>query len=264
MNASRKQKEPPARITRIMEILAQDRNRTNLLRNYEQWALACMVRKVPAHISPNMLTATGLSGGVIILLSFILAANIDRHYLLLALAGFVISWLGDSLDGRLAYYRNKPRKWYGFALDITIDWISIILIGCGYIIYTEGLWELLGYGFIVMYAWEMITALIRYKITGKYSIDSGIVGPTEVRIIVSLILIAEVILPGSLGYSSIAACIILLHLNIHDTSELLKAADDLDRKSAEPVGRDDLRHQQEDRGNYSGGMGNRNQKKIRK
>lgn len=261
MCASRNQKVPPARITRIMEILAQDRKRTNLLRKYEQRALAYLVQKVPSSVSPDMLTAFGLAGGVTVFLSFILAAYFDRCYLLIAVAGFAVSWLGDSLDGRLAYYRNKPRKWYGFALDITIDWISIVLIGCGYIIYTEGNWELLGYGFIVMYAWEMIIALMRYKITGQYSIDSGIMGPTEVRIIVSLILITEAFIPGSVKYSSMAACVVLLILNLHDTNRLLKAADLLDNKSRKAEHPDGVQDQRVDDPDYFGTTGSSDQLK---
>jgi hypothetical protein len=41
------------------------------------------------------------------------------------------------MDGRLAYYRNRPKKLYGFTLDITIDWIGIILIGVGFIVYAK-------------------------------------------------------------------------------------------------------------------------------
>ena len=66
-----------------------------------------------------------------------MAAYWDRLYLLLR-ARLIINWFGDSLDGRLAYYRNKPRKWYGFSLDITVDWFTTLLIGAGYAIYTSG------------------------------------------------------------------------------------------------------------------------------
>jgi phosphatidylserine synthase len=149
---------------------------------------------------------------------------------LLGVLGFIISWFGDSLDGRVAYYRNKPRKLYGFALDITMDWISIIIIGYGYIVYSEGIWELLGYGFVVMYGWEMIIALMKYKITGKYSIDSGIFGPTEVRIIISAIMVAEVLLPGSLIYSAGIIVLILFFTNIADTRKLLLVSDSMDKK----------------------------------
>lgn len=213
----------------LIKSVFSDRARTNLLKKYEQEAIAWLVQRIPPSITSNALTGIGFFGSVIVAASFVLAGYFSKYYLLLSVPGFMISWFGDSLDGRLAYYRNIPRKRYGFALDITIDWISIILIGFGYIIYAEGAWELFGYGFVVMYGWEMIIALMRYKITEKYSIDSGIVGPTEVRIVIAAIMAAEVFLPGSLQFSAGIVVIILFFVNIGDTRKLLKIADEIDK-----------------------------------
>lgn len=214
----------------VIKSVFNDRARTNLLRKYEQEVIAYLVQHMPRFITSNILTGIGFFGNIIVAASFILAAYFSKTYLLLGLLGFIISWFGDSLDGRLAYFRNKPRKNYGFALDITIDWISIIIIGYGYIIYAEGIWELFGFGFVVMYGWEMIIALMRYRITGMYSIDSGIFGPTEVRIGIGASMVAEVLLPGSLKYSACVVVIILFFVNIGDTRNLLRVADEIDKK----------------------------------
>ena len=214
----------------VLRNVFSDRARTNLLKGQEEMAISWLVKRIPSFITSNMLTGIGFFGNMIVSASFILAAQLSRTFLLLGLVGFAISWFGDSLDGRLAYYRNKPRKKYGFTLDITIDWISIILIGFGYIIYAEGPWKMLGYGFVVLYGWEIIIALIRLYITGKYSIDSGKMGPTEVRIIIGLIMIAEVLLPGSLNYSALVVVIALFLVNVIDTRRLLRVADDIDKK----------------------------------
>jgi phosphatidylglycerophosphate synthase len=230
MNLIQAISELPLKTREALDSLFQDRTRTNLLRKYEQWTIAYFVQRIPAWISSNMLTGLGFFGNVVVLLSLILASYLHRSYLLLSVLGFAINWFGDSLDGRLAYFRNKPRKLYGFTLDITIDWIGIILIGCGYIVYAKGIWELLGYGFIAMYGWEMIIALMRYRLTGKYNIDSGKFGPTEVRIVISLILIAEVIVQDSIIYSSIVVVVIMFFVNIFDTRKLLKLADEMDKK----------------------------------
>lgn len=214
----------------LIKSVFRDRERTNLLKKQEQKAIIWLVQRMPSGITSNMLTGIGLFGNIIVAGSFILAACFNRAYLFLGLLGFIVSWFGDSLDGRLAYYRNKPRKNYGFTLDITIDWISIMLIGFGYIIYAEGIWKLFGYGFVVMYGWEMILALIRYRITGKYVIDLGLMGPTEVRIIISAIMIAEVFLPGSLVYSASLVVIVLFVVNIIDTRKSLRVAEQIDQK----------------------------------
>lgn len=214
----------------VLKTIFADRARTNLLKKQEQMAITWLVKRIPPFITSNMLTGIGFFGNMIVAGSFILAEYFSRLFLLLGLIGFFISWFGDSLDGRLAYFRNIPRKNYGFTLDITIDWMSIILIGFGYMFYADGAWVLLGYGFVVFYGWEMIIALIRYKITGKYSIDSGKLGPTEVRIAVGLIMIAEVLLPGSLNYSACFVVVVLFIVNVTDTTRLIRVADEIDRQ----------------------------------
>ena len=217
----------------ILKIISQDRGRTNLLKKYEQRTIAFLVQRIPSWISSDMLTGIGFFGSFIILLSFILATYFNVAYLLLGVFGFMVCWFGDSLDGRIAYYRNKQRKWYGFALDITADWIGIVLMGWGFVIYIESDWEILGFCFVVLYGWEMLTTLLRYKITNTYSIDSGLFGPTEVRIVISLILILEVVMKGSILYSASIACVLLFISNVIDTNKLLKLADVRDNEERE-------------------------------
>lgn len=215
-------------INKVIELISADRERTNILRKSEQKALAFLVQRIPSWISSDMLTGIGFGGNILTFLSFLLAAYIGTPYLLLGVLGYAISWFGDSLDGRIAYYRHKERKWYGFSLDITVDWLGVILMGLGFVVYAKGPWEIVGFGFVVLYGWEMITTSVRYKVTGKYSIDSGLFGPTEVRIIISLILIGEVLFKGSIQYVSLLATAILLVMNIIDTGKLFKLANEYD------------------------------------
>jgi phosphatidylglycerophosphate synthase len=215
-------------INKVIELISVDRERTNILRKPEQKALAFLVQRIPSWISSDMLTGIGFGGNILTFFSFLLAAYIATPYLLLGVLGYAISWFGDSLDGRIAYYRHKERKWYGFSLDITVDWLGVILMGLGFVVYTEGPWEIVGFGFVVLYGWEMITTSVRYKVSGKYSIDSGLFGPTEVRIIISLILLGEVLFKGSIQYVSLLVTVILLVMNIIDTGKLLKLANEYD------------------------------------
>jgi hypothetical protein len=217
----------------ILSAISKGRHRTNILKVPEQQALAFLVKKIPSSFTSNSLTFIGMIGSLITLSSFILAAYVNRYLLLLGVIGFIVNWFGDSLDGRLAYYRNTPRKWYGFSLDITVDWITTILIGAGYIIYVDGIWKFFGVGFVVMYGWAMITTLLRYKVTNKYTIDTGLLGPTENRVIICFILIAEVIFPDSIIYTGVFACLVLFIVNVIGSKSLLKAADELDKKEKE-------------------------------
>lgn len=214
----------------IYKVVAHDRDRTNILKTVELKTVTFFVQRMPSWVTPDMLTFLGLMGNVIIFTAFMLANYFNRAYLLIGVFGFMISWFGDSLDGTLAYYRKRPRKWYGFSLDFTTDWLGVILINVGLIVYLHHAWEFIGFAFAVLYGWEMITALLRYKITDKYTIDAGLFGPTEVRIIISFIFILEVVIPNSIEYLGIAACLFLLITNINDTKKLLKLADARDKE----------------------------------
>lgn len=221
MNKNEKDKKKKHALDRI----TKDRVRTNILRRPEQAALACLVQRIPKKVTSDALTYIGLLGNFVVAASFVLAAHLHVNYLLVSVPGFIINWFGDSLDGRLAYYRNKPRKWYGFMLDVTVDWIGIIAIGIGFMIYVGSPFYILGFLFVVLYGWEMITALLRYKIIDKYSIDSGIMGPTEVRVIIALILVVEIIIPTSIIYSIGFIILLLLVSNITETRKLMHFAD---------------------------------------
>lgn len=210
----------------ILKTISQDRDRTNILRNGEQKLIAYLVQRVPKWLTSDGLTFIGLLGNLFVGLCFVLASYYSNPiFLLISLPGFLINWYGDSLDGRLAYYRKIPRKWYGFSLDVTIDWVGLTMIGLGFFFYALPQWKWLGFVFVALYGWEMLTAQLRYLVTGKYSIDSGIVGPTELRVVLMAIIAGEYFVPGSIYYSVIVACAILVFTNLTDTIKLLKAAD---------------------------------------
>ncbi len=229
-NAKIGMKQKKNSIDHTLPIISHDRIRTNLLKKQEQKALAFLVQYIPSWMSSNMLTAIGFLGNVIVFLSFILAELFDTRFLLIGVAGFVISWFGDSLDGRVAYYRKKPRKWYGFMLDLVVDWLGIVLIGLGFAIYANSFQKILGYAFIVLYGLEIMIALLRYKIGGSYSIDAGKLSPTETRILISLFLVIEVLFNGSIVYLAAIADIILAISNFSEFKKLAKVANERDEE----------------------------------
>lgn len=200
-----------------------DRKRTNISRAAEQKLIVFLLKRIPSFLNSDHLTLIGTFGSLLVFTGFLLATYNNIDYLLIGIVGMAINWFGDSLDGRLAYYRNKPRKWYGFALDIMMDWLSIVLIGLGYILYAEGYAKILAFIFVVFYGWAMIISQIRYKITNEYTIDSGSVGPTEIRIIISLILTIEVLFKGSITYFAILISVALLVINLVESRKLLNA-----------------------------------------
>lgn len=232
--------------SKTLKRIFEDRKRTNILKSAEQATISFLVKRIPGFISSDMLTFIGTMGSVLVLLGFILGSFNDRGYLLLGVLGLAINWFGDSLDGRIAYFRNIPRKWYGFSLDIIMDWVSTVLIGTGYMIYARNEYEFLAFIFVTLYGWAMIISQLRYKITDRYSIDSGLAGPTEIRIILSLIFILEAFIGGIFDYFAMALCAILLVVNLLETRKLLQLGDIRDNEERRQKELNKLSEQQKD------------------
>ena len=109
-----------------------------------------------------------------------------------------------------------------------VDWLGIIAIGLGYYSYVAPGWKLIGFIFVVLYGAEMIISQLRYKVTDKYSIDSGLLGPTEVRIILALLFCSEFFITDSIHWIGLAVSIVLLIAFLTDFRQLLQLADQRD------------------------------------
>ena len=203
------------------------RARKNILKEAEQQFIQYLCPKIPNWVSPDILTYTGIAGSVVVLLGLCLAIFYSKFYLLLSVLGFFIHWFGDSLDGRIAYYRNTPRKWHGWALDINADWISICIIGFGFYLYFPS-YKVLAFLFVVSYGGSMILSLLQYKLSDKYIIDKAYLGPTELRILICLALIVEIFVPYTLLVFASLGSIVLLLLNLFETNNVLKEGDKRD------------------------------------
>ena len=208
--------------------MSQDRQRTNILKKAEARALQFLCAHMPKWVYPDLLTAFGFFGSLVVCAGLWLARHSDRRFLLLSIFGLAVHWFGDSLDGRLAYYRNTPRKWYGWALDINVDWTSACFIGLGFYFYLQT-FRIVPFIFVVAYGGAMIVALLRYKVTDKYTIDSFMFGPTELRILLATVLFLELYRPDTLLQFGFAGSLILVIMNALDSYKVLKLADQKDR-----------------------------------
>ncbi|MBL0310846.1 MAG: CDP-alcohol phosphatidyltransferase family protein [Bacteroidetes bacterium] len=198
-----------------------DRNRTNFLKVPEQKLLAILCEMMPQWVTPDFLTFVGMVGSVLVMVGFFLARSND-YYFLLSILGFCINWFGDSLDGRIAYFRKKPRKWYGFSLDLNMDFISVVMMGCGFYYYLSAPYNVFAFAVVILYNWTMIMSLMKYKIVDVFMIDSAYLGPTEFRIILILVLIGEMLLRGTAGYFTIVVSAVLFIINVKDFFRLQK------------------------------------------
>jgi phosphatidylglycerophosphate synthase len=168
-----------------MDIKSHQRINQTLLTPLEKPVLKFLASQMPRWVTPDVLTAVGILGAMIIFISYCLT-NIDRNFLWLVDLGFAINWFGDSLDGTLARYRKIERPKYGFFLDHTVDAFNefMIVMGLGLSPYVNFAIACLG---LIGYLLLSVLVYVRTAVDGVFQISYGQLGPTEVRIIFILL-----------------------------------------------------------------------------
>jgi hypothetical protein len=73
-------------------------------------------------------------------------------------------------------------------------------------------------------------AQLKYKITDKYSIDPGPIGPTEVRILLCLVIVTEWYFGNILIWFSTIGNVLFLIINLVDTYKLLQFGNARDKE----------------------------------
>jgi archaetidylinositol phosphate synthase len=151
-----------------------------LLGPLERPTLQWLAAHMPAWVTPDTCTLVGVFGSLAVTLSYILSGY-DSNFLWLASLGFIINWLGDSLDGTLARYRRIERPIYGFFVDHTIDAfsVSIIVLGLGLTPYVSFNIACLT---LIAYLLMCVLVFVRTSAIGEFKISYGRLGPTEIRV----------------------------------------------------------------------------------
>jgi archaetidylinositol phosphate synthase len=139
-----------------------------------------LAAKLPVGVTPDQLTLIGFVGALISGLAYG-ASWVSPSLLWLASAGLIINWFGDSLDGTLARLRKIERPRYGFFIDNTTDFLSLLCIffGLGISPYMRFGTACLG---LVAYYMASFFNLIRSIDTQVIQIGYYGIGPTEIRL----------------------------------------------------------------------------------
>src|SRR5512140_709891 len=145
MTRSRKYSEKKSR----KQSAKHTRVNQSILGALEKRLLVWMAARMPAWVTPDLLTGLGLLGSVIIFTGYLLT-TIDVRFMWLASFGFVLNWFGDSLDGTLARVRQIERPRYGYFIDHVVDTLAEVLVFVGvglspYVDLTLALLTLIGY-----------------------------------------------------------------------------------------------------------------------
>lgn len=170
---------------------ALNRIQDNWLAARERRILTWLCARLPASMTPDRLTAIGMVGAVIIFAGYV-ASNLSPAWLLLALAGYVIQWFGDSLDGSLARYRRIERPSYGYFLDHSCDGLANLLIVAGiglspFVIMDVAMLALAGY-FLMS-----IHTFLSARVVGELRLSYMAAGPTELRLVLMAITVAMMV-----------------------------------------------------------------------
>jgi phosphatidylglycerophosphate synthase len=171
-----------------------DRIQQNFLAASERRLLTWLCSHMPPWVTPDLLTLLGVVGAVMTFAGYA-ASNLGSDWLLLAIAGYVVQWFGDSMDGSLARYRRIERPSYGYFIDHSCDGLVVLLILAGmglspFVTMDVAMVALAGYLLLSIHAY------LSARVLGEFKLSYLSAGPTELR----FMLIALTIMMMKLGF----------------------------------------------------------------
>jgi phosphatidylglycerophosphate synthase len=156
----------------------------SFLANLEKRTLIWLAARTPAWINSDHLTVLGL-------LSMAGAgagywwSHSNRVGLLLVIACLALNWLGDSLDGTLARFRGHSRPRYGFYVDHIVDAFSALFL-LGGLALSGSMTPAVALGLLIAYLMLSVEVYLASYTLGDFKISYFKIGPTELRLLVSL------------------------------------------------------------------------------
>ena len=172
----------------------------NILARHERRLLNWLCARMPTWVTPDVLTALGVFGAVLVFGGYA-ASNLSEEWLWLAIAGYVVQWFGDSMDGSLARFRKIERPSYGYFIDHSCDGLTTALIVWGigtspYVIMDVVMVALVGYLLLSIHAY------LSARVLGEFKLSYLAAGPTELRFLLVGLTIMMMVLgtgPGLFG-----------------------------------------------------------------
>jgi phosphatidylglycerophosphate synthase len=196
------------------------RELNGLTSRVEKKALLWLAARTPAWVNPDHLTALGLVAMLLAGVAYRFSAEIPALLHLVNLA-LVFNWLGDSLDGTLARYRQRCRPRYGFYVDHLVDAFGALFL-LGGLALSGYLSERIALALLIAYFLVSINIYLATYTLGVFKISFGPVGGTELRLLLALgnlallahprlaVLGRQVLLFDVVGIAAIAALAVVL------------------------------------------------------
>jgi archaetidylinositol phosphate synthase len=210
-----------------------------MLAKSERRLLNWLCSRIPAWVSPDMLTAIGFSGSVVSAAGYFLS-NMNANWLWLAIAGYFINWFGDSLDGSIARFRKIERPKFGYFLDHSTDAFAnmILVIGIGSSPYVRFDIAMLG---LIGYLLMSIHTFLAAQVLGEFRLTYLNGGPTELRLVLIAMSLAMLtygterfsgMLFGPFDAFVALLAAVMISLYVIQTSKTAKMLNEAEKKSA--------------------------------
>jgi phosphatidylglycerophosphate synthase len=156
------------------------RELTGVTARLEKRALRWLAARTPAAVGPDHLTALGAAG--LGLAGAAYAASARWPWLLLVVnLGLALNWLGDSLDGTLARYRNRTRPRYGHYVDHVVDALGAVAL-LGGLAVSGWISPSVALGLLVAFLLFLVHMGYAAHTTGRFTMAHAGMGGTELRL----------------------------------------------------------------------------------
>lgn len=150
----------------------------------ERKLLRWVAARIPNSISPDHLTALGFAAQFLAGVTYGMA-RWNKYALWLATFFIAVNWLGDSLDGTLARYRQRLRPRYGFYVDHMADTFGAVFLMSGLAVSGFLHWQI-AVGMLVAFLVLSVESYLTTYTIGKFCLSHGLFGPTEIRILLMI------------------------------------------------------------------------------
>ena len=178
----------PAAASMITPVGSEFRNATRVQEaisaSLERRVLLWLARRTSDTISIDHLTALGF-GAQILAGVFYALSRWNKYYLLLATSFIALNWLGDSLDGTLARYRNRLRPRYGFYVDHITDTYGAAFLLAGLTI-SGYISERVAVGMLLGFLLLSVNCYLSTYTMGTFRLSFWKFSPTEMRILLAI------------------------------------------------------------------------------
>ena len=156
----------------------------SLLAGWEKKCLIWLAARMPAWVHPDHLTLLGFAAMLLAGASYALVKWWEPSLLIVNL-WLAVNWLGDSLDGTLARFRNRQRPRYGFYVDHMVDSFGALFLLSGLALsgYMSG-W--VAFALLIAFLLLSINSYLATYTLGTFQLSFWKFSPTELRILLAI------------------------------------------------------------------------------